>query len=108
MDRFIEAADWIVWQLTGVETRNSCTAGYKEIWSKRDGYPPEDFFCRIGRALRHVVDEKLSRTITFGEKGRRNHPKGRRAHRVKPGDGGSRGQRGRPCMRAGGGHRRAG
>ena len=29
MDRFIEAADWIVWQLTGNETRNSCTAGIK-------------------------------------------------------------------------------
>ena len=31
-DRFIEAADWVVWQLTGVETRNSCAAGYKAIW----------------------------------------------------------------------------
>ena len=28
-DRWIEAADWIVWQLCGVETRNACTAGYK-------------------------------------------------------------------------------
>ena len=28
-DRLIEAADWVVWQLTGVETRNECTAGYK-------------------------------------------------------------------------------
>ncbi|MEC3953246.1 ribulokinase [Nocardia sp. CDC153] len=27
--RFIEAADWIVWQLCGRETRNVCTAGYK-------------------------------------------------------------------------------
>lgn len=27
-DRWIEAADWIVWQLTGVETRNVATAGY--------------------------------------------------------------------------------
>jgi ribulose kinase len=33
-DRLIEAADWVVWRLTGVETRNSCTAGYKAIWSK--------------------------------------------------------------------------
>ena len=38
-DRLIEAADWVVWQLTGVETRNTCTAGYKAIWSKRDGLP---------------------------------------------------------------------
>ena len=40
-DRLIEAADWAVWQLTGVETRNSCTAGYKAIWSKREGFPPD-------------------------------------------------------------------
>ena len=29
--RLIEAADWIVWQLTGTETRSSCTAGYKAL-----------------------------------------------------------------------------
>ena len=38
-DRLIEAADWVVWQLTGVETRNSCTAGYKAIWSKARRLP---------------------------------------------------------------------
>ncbi len=43
-DRLIEATDWVVWQLTGVETRNSCTAGYKAIWSKADGFPGEDYF----------------------------------------------------------------
>ncbi len=30
-DRLLEAADWVIWQLTGQETRNSCTAGYKAI-----------------------------------------------------------------------------
>src|SRR3990170_1918979 len=39
--RLIEAPDWIVWQLTGRETRNSCTAGYKAIWSKQLGFPSE-------------------------------------------------------------------
>ena len=38
-DRMLEAADWVVWQLTGVETRNSCTAGYKAMWSKDRGFP---------------------------------------------------------------------
>ena len=28
-DRWIEASDWIVWQLTGSESRNLCAAGYK-------------------------------------------------------------------------------
>jgi L-ribulokinase len=62
-DRLIEAADWIVWQLTGVETRNNCTAGYKAMWSKREGFPPDDYFAALDPRLEHVVDEKLSRTI---------------------------------------------
>ncbi|HHV31475.1 MAG TPA: ribulokinase [Clostridiales bacterium] len=63
MDRFIEAADWIIWQLCGKETRNSCTAGYKAIWNKKTGYPSNDFFKALDPRLEHVVDEKLSRDI---------------------------------------------
>ena len=59
--RLIEAADWVVWQLTGVETRNNCTAGYKAIWSKRDGFPPDAYFAALDPRFEHVVDEKMSR-----------------------------------------------
>ncbi len=62
-ERLIEGADWAVWQLTGVETRNSCTAGYKAIWSKREGFPPDDFFKALDPRLEHIVDEKMSRQI---------------------------------------------
>jgi L-ribulokinase len=62
-DRMLEAADWVVWQLTGVETRNSCTAGYKAIWSKRDGFPGDSFFAALDPRLEKVVDEKMSRSI---------------------------------------------
>jgi len=62
-DRYMEAADWIVLQLTGNERRNSCTAGYKAIWEKETGYPSDDFFVALDPRLRHVVDEKLSRHI---------------------------------------------
>jgi L-ribulokinase len=68
-DRFIEGADWIIWQLTGVEKRNSCTAGYKAIWDKHEGYPSNDFFKALDPRLEHVVDEKLMRKITpLGQK----------------------------------------
>jgi L-ribulokinase len=63
-ERLIEAADWVVWQLTGVETRNSCTAGYKAIWSKREGFPPEEYFATLDPRLDKVVDEKMMRHIT--------------------------------------------
>ncbi len=32
MDHWVEAADWIVWQLCGEYVRNACSAGYKGIW----------------------------------------------------------------------------
>jgi L-ribulokinase len=63
-DRLIEAADWVVWQLTGIETRNNCTAGYKAIWSKRDGFPADAFFAALDPKFEHIVDEKMSRRIS--------------------------------------------
>ncbi|MDD3926174.1 MAG: ribulokinase [bacterium] len=58
-DRLIEAADWIVWQLTGQERRNSCSAGYKALWHKRDGYPAHDFLRALDPRLEFLVEEKL-------------------------------------------------
>jgi len=75
MDRFIEAADWIIWQLCGKETRNSCTAGYKEIWNKKTGFPSDEFFHALSPKLTHVVDEKLSRNII---------PLGKKAGEITP------------------------
>jgi L-ribulokinase len=62
-DRLIEAADWVIWRLTGVESRNSCTAGYKALWSKRDGFPPEDYFAGLDPRFARIVDEKMTREI---------------------------------------------
>ena len=68
-DRFIEAADWIIWQLTGKETRNSCTAGYKEIWNKATGYPKKDFFKALDPRLENIVEDKLGTVISpLGDK----------------------------------------
>ena len=62
-DRLIEAADWVVWQLTGVEKRNSCTAGYKAMWSKREGYPPNDYFKALDPRLENVVDRRQKQQV---------------------------------------------
>jgi L-ribulokinase len=62
-DRLIEAADWVVWRLTGVETRNNCTAGYKAIWSADEGFPSRDFFSALDPEFADVVDQKMSRAI---------------------------------------------
>ncbi len=61
--RLIEACDWVVWQLTGVESRSACAAGYKAMWSKRDGFPPAAFFAALDPRFERVVDEKLSPSL---------------------------------------------
>ena len=63
-DTFIEAADWVVWQLCGKENRNACCAGYKEMWNKKTGYPSKEFFKALDPGLENVVEEKLSLDIS--------------------------------------------
>ena len=58
MDAWVEAADWIVWQLTGTYTRNTCSAGYKGIL--QDGeYPSPDFLEELATGFGTFVRDKL-------------------------------------------------
>jgi L-ribulokinase len=62
-ERWIEAADWIVWQLCGEETRNTCTAGYKGIY--QDGaYPSEDFCAALDPRFAGFVAGKLGHPLS--------------------------------------------
>jgi len=84
--KFIEAADWIVLQLTGEEKRNSCTAGYKAIWNKRKGYPSKEFFKALDPRLENVVEEKLSTDIyPLGSKAGEITEKAAKLTGLKPG-----------------------
>lgn len=57
-DRMLEAADWVVWQLCGVETRNTCTAGYKAIY--QDGtFPDKEYLAALHPELADVVETKM-------------------------------------------------
>jgi L-ribulokinase len=62
-ERLIEACDWTVWQLTGEESRSACAAGYKAMWSKRDGFPSPEYFAALDPRFANVVDEKMSRAL---------------------------------------------
>ncbi|MBO0804728.1 MAG: ribulokinase [Nocardiopsaceae bacterium] len=68
MDRFAEAADWIIWQLTGNYVRNACTAGYKGIY--QDGrYPDRDFLTTLNPDFGDFAGTKLKGTIaSLGDK----------------------------------------
>ncbi len=41
---FIEATDWVIWHLTGRQCRQTCTAGYKAMWSPETGLPKTAYF----------------------------------------------------------------
>jgi L-ribulokinase len=58
-ERWIEAADWIIWQLCGTETRNACTAGYKGIY--QDGhYPSEEYLKALNPAFAGFAQTRLA------------------------------------------------
>src|ERR1700722_12846369 len=62
-DRWIEAADWIIWQLCGTETRNTCTAGCKGIY--QDGhYPSADFLAALNPGFASFAEDKLAHPVS--------------------------------------------
>lgn len=71
-DIWIEAGDWYVWQLIGVDqpiARSTCLAGYKAMWSSAEGYPSPDFLAAVNPRLRDVVGEKMpGRMLAPGQK----------------------------------------
>ena len=70
MERWVEAADWIVWQLCGEYVRNACSAGYKGIL--QDGaYPSRDYLAELNPAFADFVDDQA-------------RPADRRARRPRP------------------------
>ena len=61
MYKFVEAADWIIWQLCGSYVRNACTAGYKG--NLQDGkYPSREYFKSLNPDFENF-EEKISHTI---------------------------------------------
>ncbi|MFS4507613.1 ribulokinase [Clavibacter sp. Sh2141] len=62
MDHWVEAADWIVWQLTGSYVRNACTAGYKGIL--QDGeYPTSEFLGALNPDFASFAEDKVAHEI---------------------------------------------
>ena len=61
-EHWIEAADWIIWQLCGRYLRNACTAGYKGIF--QDGaYPSRDFLAALNPDFADFAETKVAHEI---------------------------------------------
>jgi L-ribulokinase len=62
MEHWVEAADWIVWQLTGRYVRNVCTAGYKG--QLQDGvHPSPEYLAELNPAFAGFVTEKVEQPL---------------------------------------------
>jgi L-ribulokinase len=72
---FIEATDWVVWWLTGREIRQTCTAGYKALWSPDEGLLPTREYFESAYPGFDTPTEKLGREFV---------PLGTRAGALRP------------------------
>lgn len=61
-EHWVEAADWIVWQLCGRYVRNACTAGYKGIL-QNGRYPSAEFLEELAPGFSGFVPDKLEHEI---------------------------------------------
>ena len=68
-DVWLEAGDWLVWQLIcgpfpncseGKLIRSSCQAGYKAMWNSKTGFPTAEYFAAVHPKLADVVTTKMS------------------------------------------------
>jgi L-ribulokinase len=66
-DHWVEAADWIVWQLTGRYLRNSCTAGYKAILQE-GSYPSVEYLAALDPRFADFVDKLECPIAALGER----------------------------------------
>lgn len=60
---WVEAGDWIVWQLSGCPAdemaRSTCQAGYKGMWTAVDGFPSKPFLRAVHPELVDIVRKKM-------------------------------------------------
>ncbi|MFP4026417.1 MAG: ribulokinase [Candidatus Brocadiia bacterium] len=57
---FVEACDWIPWQLTGELKRNACCAGFKAMYNAElGGYPSKEFLDAIEEGFGAFFEEKM-------------------------------------------------
>jgi L-ribulokinase len=62
MDKWVEATDWIVWQLCGDYVRSASAAGYKAAY--QDGtYPSEDFLAGLHPGFATFVADKVRQPV---------------------------------------------
>ena len=63
-DRIVELGDWLVWQLTGVESRNYCATAFKAYFSRKRGDVSKSMLEKVNPLLGKLCD-KLSDNVVM-------------------------------------------
>ncbi len=60
---WLEAGDWLVWQLVGGSAdelpRSTCQAGYKALWSADEGYANQDYLAAVHPLLAEAAAHRM-------------------------------------------------
>ena len=62
-ERLIEAADWVVWQLTGSRRATAAPRATRRCGRSATAFRPTRYFAALDPRFEHVIDEKMSRQI---------------------------------------------
>lgn len=68
IDYFIEASEWIVWQLTGKLSACSASSGFKSLYNKKTGYPSKSFLLKLYPVLDAALNKLNTNIQTLGTK----------------------------------------
>lgn len=76
MDLYVEAADWVVWRLTGRFFRSANCLGFKAFYDLKAGFPDRSFFAALAPGFGDVLETKMAGPVS---------PVGAKAGAVAPG-----------------------
>ena len=79
---WLEAGDWLVWQLidgghphcrAANLVRSTCQAGYKAMWNAAAGYPSREYFAAVHPGMAQVSEKMPGRLMPPGERAGKLH-----------------------------------
>ena len=84
-ERFVEAGDWIIQQMTGTRVCSMNPASYKLFWTQEIGYPSAAFFTALDHRLEKVTSKVSDQLLPLGSKAGELNEYGAALTGLKPG-----------------------
>jgi len=62
---YMEAGDWLIWQLTGNRVASASFAGFKALWNPNTGYPGNEFWASVDPGLDGIIGKQITTDIRY-------------------------------------------